>query len=572
MMFAPQASGFRKNPVKIIGEKSFSADMVRGRLFFLGVCFALAYLCMAARAVDLTVVKRPLDRTSHELILQKNSETAAAVPRGDIYDRNGVLLATTLKTASLYADPYLISDIPAASRGLAKIFPEFSSDEIMGKFSAAGKKRFVWIKKNLTPLERNAVNALGEPGLAFLHENRRIYPQGKLLSHLVGFTDMDNKGLSGIERGYESALQKGDSVNLSVDVRLQHVVRREVAKAMEEFSAKAGTGIVMDVKTGEVLAGVSLPDFDPHNAGDADSEQVFNRMTLGTYELGSVIKIFSVAAFLETHDVPMSTSFDARTPLKQGRFTISDYHAENRIMTIPEVFMYSSNIGSAMMGQATGTNALKSFYEKVGLTETMESEFPEIAKPQVPSPWRELNTLTASYGHGFATTPMQFVSSVSSVVNGGTKIVPHFTVADEYETGERVVSEDTSKKMRDLLRLVVTEGTGKKADVPGYDVGGKTGTAEKSSAGGYDTSRLISSFVGVFPVDAPRYAVFILVDEPHGTKASYNYATGGWVSAPVVSKVVMAMASILGMAPEGPEMARAHDHPLKQFVSTGGHD
>lgn len=392
------------------------------------------------------------------------------------------------------------------------------------------------------------------------------------MAHLVGYTDIDNQGLAGIERGFDNMLAHGENIRLTLDNRLQHVLRREVKKAVNDFEGLGGAGVIMDVTNGEILAGVSWPDFNPHQIGQAKDRQIFNRLTLGAYELGSVFKIFSTAAFFENKDVPVNVSFDAREPIKAGRFTIHDYHAEKRVLTAPEVFMYSSNIGSAMMGQAVGSKALKDFYKDLGLLDPLDFEVREVARPLIPEPWREVNTLTAAFGHGIATTPLQLVAGVSSIVNGGYLVKPHL-VLDENAGGKpsqdlRVVKAQTAQRMRQLLRLVVTDGTGSKADVKGYRVGGKTGTAEKIVNGRYDSKKKISSFVGVFPMDAPRYVVFIMVDEPKGQKRTWGYATGGWVAAPAVARVITSMAAILGIPPAAEDAPENHfGEGLKQYIS-----
>lgn len=563
----------RRKAIKLIGERSSALDLARGRLVLMSGVFVVVYMLLAVRALDVSVIQGSVQVSDSAPVVMsgQNSE----VRRADILDRNGVILATTLKTASLFADPHLVSDADKAAKGLVKIFPDMSYGEVLQKLQ--GDSRFVWLKRNVLPAEQYAVLELGEPGLDFRYESRRIYPQGPLAAHFVGYTNVDNSGLAGVERSFDNFLSEGRDLKLTIDVRLQHILRRELARAMKEFSAQGGAGVIVDVGTGEVLAGSSLPDFDPHDAGGAKDAEKFNRLTLGVYELGSVFKIFSTAAFLEAHDVPMSTTFDAREPIKVGRFTINDYHAEDRILTIPEVFMYSSNIGSAMMGQSVGTEKLQAFYSDLGLLSAMDFEIREIGAPLVPSPWREVNTLTASYGHGLATTPLQMTAAVASIVNGGFLIRP--TLVMDEDRGEsqksediRIVSPQTAHRMRQLLRLVVTDGTGKNADVPGYRVGGKTGTAEKIGGRGYDRKRLMSSFVGVFPMEDPRYAVFIIVDEPKGTKASWGYATGGWVAAPAVSRVVASMASVLGI-PAAPTTAQNEvGDSLKQYISVKSHE
>lgn len=575
MIFNRQA---RRNSIKLEGERSSSLDLARGRLVLISAFFVLAYILLAARAFDLTVIQGGFNQDENFAAQQGVQAPAhSEVLRADITDRNGVLLATTLKTASLYADTKLISDAQATAQGLAEIFPELSFGDLLQKLQSG--KRFVWIKRNIMPGAQYAVLNLGQPGLEFRYENKRVYPQGHLGSHMIGYADIDSKGQAGIERSFDALLAGGKPLALTLDIRLQHALNREIQKAMNDFTAKAGAGLIMDINTGEILAGVSLPDFDPHNAGNADKEEIFNRLTLGVYELGSVFKIFSTAALFETKDVSMATTFDASEPIKRGRFTINDYHAEDRVLTVPEIFMYSSNIGSAMMGEAVGTDALRGFYEDLGLLTPLEFEVQEISSPLVPSPWREINTLTASYGHGVATTPMQFAAAVSSIINGGYLVKPTLilntdsTNKPQNDKKISVVSPQTAHRMRQLLRLVVTDGTGAKADVLGYNVGGKTGTAEQPGNGrGYDRKRLLSSFIGVFPMDSPRYAVFVMIDQPKGNKASFGYATAGWTAAPAVSRVISSMASILALKPETPEQDKDISGSLKQYISAKKHE
>lgn len=575
MMFLRQ---MRRNAIKLDGEKSTTLDLARGRLVLVSAFFVLAYMMLFIRAFDLSVFQAiDLAPAPQRIALvaeapaDEKAEEKVASRRGDIFDRNGTLLATTLKTSSLYADSKLISDPAATAKGLIKIFPELAYGDVLQKLQSG--KRFVWIKRGLSPDQKYEVLKIGEPGLEFESEYQRFYPQGNMAAHLVGYSNVDDKGLAGIERGFDNHLNDGKALTLTMDVRLQHALRREVLRAVHEFEALAAAGVIMDVSNGEILAGVSLPDFNPHRAGSAEDTQIFNRLTLGAYELGSVFKIFSTAAFFETNDVPINVSFDASEPIKIGRHTINDYHAEDRVLTAPEVFMYSSNIGSAMMGQAVGTDGLKAFYQDLGLLSPLDFEVREVARPLVPSPWREVNTLTASYGHGLTTTPLQLASAVSSVVNGGYFVKPRLVLNRDGEAASqpeklRIMSGQTSERMRELLRLVVTEGTGKNADVKGYRVGGKTGTAEKIVNGKYDNKKKMSSFVGAFPMDDPRYVVFIVVDEPQGQKHTYGYATGGWVGAPAVARVIASTASILGLPPakEGAPENRFGES-LKQYVS-----
>lgn len=541
-------SKFTSGKIMLQGGRSVHLERARLRMVLMSGFFAMAYLLLAARAFDLSVLQVAPDFA--EMPEAAAHESAENIPvRGKIFDRNGLVLASSLPMASLSANPGLILEPQKVAEGLAAVFPDLNSRELLEKLSAKSK-RFVWIARNITPVQQAEILKLGQPGLVFEEGSRRIYPQGSLGGHLVGYSDIDGAGLAGVER-FSGDLSKGQDVTLSMDIRLQHVLYRETSRAMKEFSAKAGAGIIMDVHTGEVLGAVSLPDFNPHEAGKATPDQRFNRLSLGVYELGSLFKIFSTAAFLDQNPQGMDATFDATKPLKSGRHTISDYHAQNRVMTTPEVFMHSSNIGSALMGQALGTEGLREFYADIGLLDPMDISLSEVGKPLVPNPWRDVSTLTAAYGHGLSTTPLQAAAAVASIVNGGLLVRPKLILNEEKPRtySKRVISEETSNQMRGLMRLVVSDGTGEKADVPGYELGGKTGTAEKVTGGRYDKGKLLSSFVGVFPMSDPKYLVFIMVDEPKGNKDSFGYATAGWVAAPAVARVVESMAGILGMTP-----------------------
>jgi len=565
-------SMFKRTNIEFTGQKRSALDMARGRLVLLSLFFVLSYILIGARVVHLTIIEGELKKSEETVsYLEAEPVEAKAERRADILDRNGVILARSLNTSSLYADPHLISDPKTVAKDLAKIFPDMTYGDLLQKLQS--DKRFVWIKRNMTPDDQYKILYLGHPGLSFKEEQRRIYPQGSLAAHIVGYTNVDDHGIAGLEASFDKLLNKGDEALLTtIDVRIQHALRREVSTAMKTFSGVAGTGVVMDVNTGEVLAAVSLPDFDPNNANDKKNKAaMFNNLTLGVFEPGSTFKIFTTAAAIENAGAQMGTTYDAREPLKIGRFKISDYHAQKRIMTLPEVFMHSSNIGSIKMAQAVGVDPFKNFLKDLGLFSKPDIEIPEVGAPIIKSSWKEIDMMTASFGHGIAVSPLQLVTAASSIMNGGILVKPTL-VMDKGQGGRkadknslRVVSEKTAHRMRQLMRLVVTGGTGSKAEVAGYNVGGKTGTADKASHGGYDKNKRRSSFMGFFPSEAPRYAVYIMVDEPKGTKESYGYATAGWVAAPAVGKVIESIVSIEGMKPqESDELG----HTLDAYVKT----
>jgi cell division protein FtsI (penicillin-binding protein 3) len=552
----PSTSGAAPARIELQGTRSSSLVQAYGRVVLVSLAFTVLYLIILIRAFDLMVMQGVLLRDDESLAAGHKLTSVVSMPRADIVDRNGILLATSIKMASLYADPHVMIDAVGAAKGLAAIFPDQSYGELLQKLQS--EKRFVWIHRNLTPEEQAAVLELGQPGLAFQEEYKRLYPHGALASHIVGYSGIDGQGLSGVEQGFNNILKNnGTSLGLTLDVRLQYILHRELQQAMSDFHAPAGNALIMDIKNGDVLGAVSLPDFDPHQPNLATDTEKFNRNTLGTYELGSTFKIFTTAAFLEQKKGTLASKFDTTQPLKIGRFTINDFHPEKHALTVPEIFMYSSNIGTAMMAQTIGTEGLKSFFDQLGFFKPMRFDLPEVASPQVPTPWREISTLTTSYGHGIAITPLHMAAATATIAGNGTLVQPRLILNDTQRPSgrainakaERVISMDTVDEMRDLLRLVVRHGTGANADVPGLLVGGKTGTSEKNIGGRYIHNKLLSSFVGVFPIDKPKYVIVLSVDEPKPNAHSFGYATAGWTAAPAVGRVVTKMAAVLGIAP-----------------------
>jgi cell division protein FtsI (penicillin-binding protein 3) len=563
---------FLRRALRITGSERSALDVARGRLVLMSITFALGFILIAARIVDLSLIQGQLGvdpAITADAGDEDNGQAADGLKaRADIVDRNGILLATSLATPSLFADTTMIQNPDQIARELVDTLPGLSYNDTLQNLKR--KTHFIWIKRNLTPDEQFAVLKLGHPGLQFRTEYRRIYPQGPLAAHIVGFTNVDGHGLYGLERSYDAQLSQGGApLQTTLDIRLQYILRREALRAKTEFTAQAAAGTILDIKTGEILASVSLPDFDPHNPGDANDKTHFNMMTQGSYELGSIFKIFTAAALFEDRHVPLSRSFDASHPLKYGRFTIHDFDPEGRWLTIPEVLMYSSNIGAAQMGEMIGADNLKAFYKQLGFYQPLPLEIKEIARPHFPDPWYDINTLTAAFGHGVSVSPMSMVAAAASVVGPGTLIHPTLVMQprdDRVKTETRVVSDDTVHKMRELMRLVVTSGTAKAADVPGYTVGGKTGTADKAENGGYDRHKKISSFLGFFPIENPHYAVYVLVDQPNGTKKTGGYATGGYVGAPAVGRVIAAMAPLVGMPPKDVPPEQDMSAPLYQYV------
>jgi cell division protein FtsI (penicillin-binding protein 3) len=529
-------------------------ETCRTRLVTAASLFAVVFVVVAFRLVEIVAFAGGTAESHAGRI----RPPAPPMARADITDRNGTLLATTLDTPSLYADPRQIIDPAEATRGLAAILPSLNPSEVYAKLTSG--KSFVWLKRRLTPRQTYEVNRLGVPGFQFEHEERRIYPFGDVASHIVGFCGIDNNGLAGIERALDSRVKgRREPLQLSLDARVQFVLREELAQVVNDFSAKGAAGIVMDVHTGEIIAMVSLPDFDPNHPGSVDpgmpatevKDRIFNKITLGAYEMGSAFKIFNTAMALDAGTATMTKAYDAIHDIQIGRFTISDYHGKHRMLSVPEVFMYSSNIGSARMAMEAGAERQRTFLARLGLLKPVPIEFDEVSKPHYPSQWREVNVITIAYGHGIAVSPLHVATAVSAIVNGGTLHPPTMLKLPTGSSppGERVISEKTSEQMRKLMRLVVEYGTAKLAAAPGYVVGGKTGTAEKNVGGHYQEKKLLSDFVGVFPMHDPRYVVLTMVDEPHGTKQSHGFATAGWTVVPATSRIVQRIAPILGVTP-----------------------
>ena len=532
--------------IRIEGDRKTSIETGRNRLMVAGALFSAAFLVIGVRVVDVSIFSDDAEPRYTRSITKTEKYTG----RADIVDRNGVLMATSLNTASLYANPRLVLDPEQAAIKLARALPDIDVKAIEQKLRS--DRGFVWLRRHLTPRQQYAVNRLGIPALNFQREARRMYPLGPLASHVLGFTDIDNKGLAGIERYFDKELRsRQQNLSLSVDVRVQHVLEHELSIAMKKFRAIGAAGLVMDVDTGEVIGMASLPSFDPNQPGAIDEKIRFNRTTQGVYEMGSTFKIFTTAMAFDAGTATMRSGYDATDPIRVARFVIRDFHAKKRWLSVPEIFMYSSNIGTAKMALDVGIKGHRKFLTQLGMLKPVRVELSETGAPLSPNRWREINSMTISFGHGLAVSPLHLVAGVSAIVNGGIYRKPTLIRRKPGATvvGKRVVSEETSLNMRRLMRLVVENGTGHNAAAPGYLVGGKTGTAEKVSGRGYKKKALISSFVAAFPMHKPKYVVLAMLDEAKGTKETFGYATGGWVAAPVVGAVVRRIAPVLGLRP-----------------------
>ena len=490
------------------------------------------------------------------------SQDALATARPDILDRNGQILATDVKTPSLFAEPRKLIDVDDAFEQLTATLPDLDTSELRERLSS--KRGFVWLKREITPAQERQIRKLGIPGVGFLTENKRIYPNGPVISHEIGHVNIDNQGIAGIEKWLDGqglaalhmaglatdGLQK--PVELAVDLRVQFALRDELAKARDKFKAKAAAGIVADVNTGEIVAMVSAPDYDPNNPREANDPTRINRLTTGVYEMGSTFKVFTVAMALDSGRVNLNSTFDGRQSLHFGRFTIHDDHPQARMLSVSEIFTYSSNIGAARMALSLGPEYHQAFLKKIGQLDRLRTELPESAEPIVPKRWGELNTVTIAFGHGLSVAPLQAVMGVAATMNGGLLIPPTFlkrTEAEAQALAKQVLKPETSQKMRYLMRLNAEKGTGTKADVDGYYIGGKTGTAEKVVNGQYAKNKLLTDFMAVLPADKPRYVILIMLDEPQGLPETHGFATAGWNAGPTAAKVIARVAPLLDLPP-----------------------
>ncbi|MEM8689062.1 MAG: penicillin-binding protein 2 [Pseudomonadota bacterium] len=542
------------------GLPNFKQGRTRGRLVL--AVFVLCFATISGRILQLALFDDGFNR------IHTSSTANMRIPRPDIVDRNGFVLATDLRTGSMFANPRKVNDIDEAIELLSPHLPDLDVNKLRKKLQS--DKGFVWVEREVTPRLQETLHDLGIAGFGFRNETRRIYPMSRLAAHVLGFVDVDSVGLAGIEkylddRGRLFAASLADPhkaaaapVELSLDVRVQHGLTEELKRAVKKYKAKGALGIIMDATTGEVVAASSLPDFNPNDPKDALKKDRINRFSGGVFEMGSVFKAVTFAMAFEQRTITLQSRFDVRAPLRAGGSKIDDFHPQRRILTVPEVFTYSSNIGTAKMALGVGLAAHQAFLQKFGFFDRLRTEIPEAAAPLRPRKWRTVSTMTASFGHGISVQPLQLVSAAAALVNGGRLITPTFLKRDrELVTSHsrQVISAETSKKMRYLFRLNVEKGSGRKAETEGFSVGGKTGTAEKVVGGRYSKKHRFNSFLGAFPMNAPRYVLVVSIDEPQPLPETHGFATSGWNAVPTAGKVIARIAPLLGLRPESQPVA-----------------
>ncbi|WP_068116332.1 peptidoglycan D,D-transpeptidase FtsI family protein [Tropicimonas marinistellae] len=533
-----------------------------GRLFVLALFFVCAFSVIGVR-MGLLAAAEP----SEVRVASAGSDIVAQ--RANIVDRNGRILATNLSTHSLYAQTRDLVEPARAAKELAQVFPDLDEAELLEDFT--GSRKFLWIKKKLSPEQMQRVHDIGEPGLLFGPREMRLYPNGRLASHVLGGASFGREGVhsaevigtAGVEKEFDAWLRdpanNGAPLELSLDLTVQAATREVLEGGMKLMNAKGASAILMDVHTGEILTMVSLPDFDPNDRpqplveGDAGDSPLFNRAVQGVYELGSVFKIFTAAQAMDLGLVNANTIIDANAPMKWGKFKIKEFNGKNYgEVSVTDVIVNSSNVGTAKMALAIGAKRQREFLDSLGFLEPTGLEMVEAptGKPLLPKRWTEISTITISYGHGLSSSPVHLAAGYASLLNGGTKITPTLRRHPLPQHGERVVSEQASKAARQMLREVVKRGTASFGEVPGYSVGGKTGTADKPKPrGGYYNDKVIATFASVFPAQDPKYVLIVTLDEPVETSGPKPRRTAGWTSVPVAAEIIRRTAPLLGLRP-----------------------
>jgi cell division protein FtsI (penicillin-binding protein 3) len=555
--------------IALEGARKTRRSLTKARIRWVIAALVLIFGAVAGRLVQLGLVEQ--DNT-----IEGQTRDLITASRPAILDRNGLELAVDIRVPSLFAEPRRIIDVEEAAQAIHSVLPDININWLRQRLT--GDKGFVWVKRELTPAIQERIMQLGIPGLDFVTESKRFYPGGTESAHILGAVNIDNQGIAGMEKDMDDegvallqsiGLARGNElqpVNLSIDLRVQHVMHDVLADALTRYKAIAAAGVMMDVHTGEILGLVSLPDFDPNYPVTALEKDRFNRVTSGIYELGSTFKTVTMAAALDSGKVQITDSFDARFGVRFGRFTIDDFHGKHRVLTVPEIYKFSSNIGTIKTMQQLGKDDFRAFLTKVGFDKPAPIELPERRQPKVPEKFSEIVAATASFGHGLSISPLHMVRAISAFVNGGYLVTPTLYQRTEDVTGTapRVISPETSDKIRYLMRLNALEGSGTRMNkfAAGYRTGGKTGTAEKVVNGRYDSSKSLAVFASAFPLDDPRYAIVILVDEPRNENEQSG-RTAGWNAGEATGRIVQRVAPMLGISPDFNEVLDAQLVPIE---------
>jgi cell division protein FtsI (penicillin-binding protein 3) len=553
-------AGSRVHGIKSLFAGIFSArlDKSAPRIRLAAWVFLGVYGIIAGKLIDIGL------RPDLPASVKNAAADAIAAARPDLLDRNGELLATDIKVMSVFAEPRRIIDKDEAVELLTAVLPDVDAHELRERLGS--RKGFVWVKRAITPKQQQEVYHLGLPGVGFLPENKRVYPNGPIAAHVLGFANLDGIGNFGLEKyidgqgladlhgaGFSLTPENLKPITTSLDLKATYALRDELAKGIAKFKAKGGgAAAILDVNTGEVVAMASLPDYDPNTPADALDPNHINRLSASVYEMGSTFKALTIAMALDLGKVTLHSRIDARDSLRYGHFTIHDFHATQRVLSVPEVFTYSSNIGAARMALMVGVEGHKAFLGKMGQLSRLRTELPESREPLVPRNWGELNTMTIAFGQGLNVAPLQAMMAVGALANGGLLVTPTFLKRSEEDAKKdapRVIKAETSEAMRYLMRLNAEIGTARIADIKGYFVGGKTGTADKIVHGHYSKDKVLTTFMAVVPADKPKYLFLTLLDEPQGLPETAGYRTAAWNAGPVTGKIIERTGPLLGLPP-----------------------
>lgn len=543
-------------PIALDGARKSRGSLTRARIRWVIAVLILIFGAVGARLVQLALVV-------NDTAIEGQTRDAITATRPAILDRIGLEMAVDIRVPSLFAEPRRIIDVDEAVEAILTVLPDLNREWLTKRLT--GDKGFVWIKRELTPAIRDRILALGIPGLDFVTESKRFYPGGNEASHILGAVNIDNQGIAGIEKHMDGegvallqsiGLARGNElapVQLSVDMRVQHAMHEVLTDALKRYRAIAAAAVMVDVRTGEVIGMVSLPDFDPNNPVTALEKGSFNRITSGIFELGSTFKTITIAGALDSGKVSINDIFDARYGIRFGRFTIDDFHGKHRMLSVPEIYKYSSNVGAIRVMQAWGKDNYRDFISRIGLDKRVPFELPEMRDPAVPSTFSEIVAATASFGHGLSVSPLHEVMAYAAFVNGGCLLPPTLyqrTMEEARALCKQVISPKTSAEIRYLMRLNALEGSGTRMNKfgAGYRAGGKTGTAEKVVNGRYASNTNLNVFASAFPLDDPRYAMVVIVDEPKAENPQSG-TTAGWNAGEATGRIIAAVAPMLGIAP-----------------------
>ncbi len=529
---------------KLIDKNVNDITLSKTRLSFIFLCLLLLFFIISFRLIYISTF---VNNNSFSL---NDIEPSAFRRRVDIIDRTGEIVASDIELVNFYLNRELVSNPQKTTELVHKIFPEINQEKLYERLiNDRNRAKYILIKRNITPKQQNLIKNSGILGFEFDHTIGRIYPHKNLFSHIVGYVNVDLQGIAGLEAQYNDYLNNPNSkpLQLTLDIRIQSILRQQLLKAVKKYKAKSAIGIVSEVKTGNVIAIVSLPDFDPNQPYPVPQNALYNKATYGVYEMGSIFKVFTIALGLDQNIINLNKKYDISQVISYGKYEIKQETYTKKLLTPEEILVRSSNVGAGLIGLEIGDERMKNFLSLIGMFDRIPANFPSLAQPLIPRIWRDINTITASYGHGIAVTPLHVVMAIGGIVNDGIMKIPRFTTLDNFND-TKIISKKTSDTMKYMLREVVKNGTGWRANTLGYSVGGKTGSARLLKNGEYQEGNIMANFVGIFPMNNPHYLIYIMIESPYAPELKDNIS-GGTIAAPVFSRIVENIAPVLNVMP-----------------------